>query len=199
MGIGWLWLVFAGLAMVAGIYSMRTVGGFALSTLLGGRTRITHAVAVAKMEAVGKLVTNETGLRDVVVYQNTRLGSTKKSLVVVTGKALVGIDLKRHASVDIDESARRIRISVPHAHLIGVDVESLKTYDESRGLWNWFHPEDRDEIYGQARDQLRSAANDMAILQHAEQSARELLTALFATDGYSVDVVFTPFLDSPAN
>lgn len=185
--------------MVAGIYSMRTVGGFALSTLLGGRTRITHAVAVAKMEAVGKLVTNETGLRDVVVYQNTRLGSTKKSLVVVTGKALVGIDLKRHASVDIDESARRIRISVPHAHLIGVDVESLKTYDESRGLWNWFHPEDRDEIYGQARDQLRSAANDMAILQHAEQSARELLTALFATDGYSVDVVFTPFLDSPAN
>lgn len=199
MGIGWLWLVFAGLAMVAGIYSMRTVGGFALSTVLGGRTRITHAVAVAKMEAVGKLVTNETGLRDVVVYQNTRLGSTKKSLVVVTGKALVGIDLKRHASVDIDESARRIRISVPHAHLIGVDVESLKTYDESRGLWNWFHPEDRDEIYGQARDQLRSAANDMAILQHAEQSARELLTALFATDGYSVDVVFTPFLDSPAN
>lgn len=196
--IGWLWLVLAGLILVAGIYSAR-IGGLALSSLFQGRTRITHAVAIAKMEAVGKLVTNETGLRDIVVYQNTRLGSTKKSLVVVTGKALVGIDLKRQARIDIDETARRIRISVPHAHLIGVDVESLKTYDESRGLWNWFHPEDRDEIYGQARDQLRSAATDMAVLQHAEQSARELLTALFAPEGYAVDVVFIPFVDTPAN
>jgi hypothetical protein len=191
--------VAAGLAVVLGIYAMRSAGGFALRSFLGGRTTITHDVAIARMEAVGKLVTNETGLRDVVVYQNTRLGSTKKSLVVVTGKALVGIDLKKHATIDIDETARRIRITIPHAHLIGIDVQSLRTYDESSGLWNWFHPEDRDEIYGQARDQLRSAANDMAILQHAEQSARDLLSALFATDGYAVDVVFTPFIGAPAS
>lgn len=151
------------------------------------------------MEAVGKLVTSETGLRDVVVYQDTRLGSTKRSLVVVTGKALVGIDLKNRARVDIAEAERRIRITVPRARLIGVEITGLKTYDERRGLWNWFEPADRDEIYGQARDQLRAAATDLAVLQHAEQSARELLSALFATDGYTVDVVFTPFVQQPVN
>jgi hypothetical protein len=184
---------------VAAILAIRGAGGFALRGLAGGRTTITHAVALARMEAVGKLVTSETGLRDVVVYENTRLGSTKRSLVVVTGKALVGIDLKRWATVDIREDERRIRLTIPHARLIGLEIISLRTYDESRGLWNWFHPEDRDEIYGQARDQLRAAANDLAVLQHAEQSARELLTTLFATDGYTVDVVFTPFIAQPSN
>jgi hypothetical protein len=188
--------VFAGLLLVGAIVAFRQAGGFVLGAL-GGRTTITHAVALGRMEAVGKLVTSETGLRDVVVYQDTRLGSTKRSLVVVTGKALVGIDLKRQTSIDIDETARRIRITVPHARLIGVDISGLKTYDESRGLWNWFNPSDRDEIYGQARDQLRAAANDLSVLEHAEQSARELLSALFAADGYRVDVVFTPFLDTP--
>lgn len=190
--------MFIGLLLVSAILLLR-IGGLALRTAAGGRTTITHAVALARMEAVGKLVTSETGLRDIVVYQNTRLGSTKRSLVVVTGKALVGIDLKHRATVDIMEDARRIRFTIPRAHLIGIDITSLKTYDESRGLWNWFQPADRDEIYGQARDQLRAAANDMAVLQHAEQSARDLLTALFATDGYTVDVVFTPFVQQPAD
>jgi hypothetical protein len=185
--------------VVGAIFAVRRAGGIALRAAVDGRTTITHAVALARMEAVGKLVTNETGLRDVVVYENTRLGSTKRSLVVVTGKALVGIDLKNRATVDIQEEQRHIRITIPHARLIGVEIASLRTYDERRGLWNWFEPADRDEIYAQARDQLRAAASDLAVLQHAEQSARELLTTLFATDGYAVDVVFTPFLNQPAH
>jgi hypothetical protein len=199
MQFGWRWLVVAGLLILGAILALRRAGGFALRAATGGRTTITHAVALAKMEAVGKLVTNETGLRDVVVYENTRLGSTKRSLVVVTGKALVGIDLKRRATVDIMEDQRRIRLTIPRARLIGVEITTLKTYDERRGLWNWFEPEDRDDIYGQARDQLRAAASDLAVLQHAEQSARALLTTLFATDGYAVDVVFTPFIEQPSN
>jgi len=190
--------VLAGLLLVAVILLVRNAGVLALRAMTGGRTTITHATAITRLEAVGKLVTSEAGLRDIVVYRNTQLGSTKRSLVVVTGKALVGVDLRNHATVDIDETARRIRLSLPHARLIAVEVTNLKTYDESRGLWNWFHPEDRDEIYGQALDQLRSTASDMAVLQHSEESARQLLTALFATDGYSVDVVFTPFLTQPA-
>ncbi|HWA56129.1 MAG TPA: DUF4230 domain-containing protein [Gemmatimonadales bacterium] len=193
--VGWLGLAVAGLLLVAAIYALRTADGW--RRLLTGRTSITHQVALDRLTSVGKLVTTEAGLRDIVVYRDTRLGSTKKSLVVVTGKALVGIDLQHGARVDIDETARRIRLTVPHARLIGVDVIDLKTYDESRGLWNWFRPEDRDEIFGQARDQLRAAAGDMAVLEHAEQSARTLLTALFASDGYAVDVVFTPTLATP--
>jgi hypothetical protein len=196
--LGWIGLALLGLLGVGAILVLRTTGVL-LRSIGGGPTRITHAVALARMEAVGKLVTNETGLRDVVTFENTRFGSTKRSLVVVTGKALVGIDLKQHAKVDIAEAERRIRLTLPRARLIGVEITELKTYDEQSGLWNWFYPADRDTVYLLARAQLSHAATDLAVLQHAEQSARELLTTLFATDGYAVDIVFEPFLSQPAN
>jgi hypothetical protein len=192
--IGWLGLTGLGLAGLAVILVLRTTGTLARLASGSPETRVTHAVALGRMEAVGKLVTSETGLRDVVVYRNTRFGSTKRSLVVVTGKALAGIDLKDHARVDIDETARRITVTVPHARLLGVAVTDLRTYDEKSGLWNWFRPADRDTIFTLARRQLTAAARDLEVLSHAERSARRLLTALFASDGYAVDVVFVPFL-----
>lgn len=176
----------------------RIVGGAAKAAALGGHTTISHSVVVARMEAVSKLVTSETTIRDVVVYENTRLGSTKRSLVVVTGKALVGLDLAKSQGIDIDEAARRITIKVPRAELIGIDIMDLKTYDETRGLWNPFHPADRDTVLQLARQRLQHAAVDMAVREHAEESARRLLTGLFAPDGYAVDVQFEPFLAAPA-
>ena len=58
-----------------------------------------HGVIVERTRAVARLVTSETTLRDVVVYQNRLLGSTKRSLVVVTGKVLSGFDLDRGTEV----------------------------------------------------------------------------------------------------
>jgi len=36
------------------------------------------------------------------------------------------------------------------------------------------------------------AAQDLAVIEHAEQSARTLLVSLFAPEGYSVEVSFEP-------
>jgi hypothetical protein len=193
-------IVLAGLlvllaAVVLGI--VRTARNTAQSIIGPGETTITQSVVMSRMEAVSKLVTSETTLRDVVVFENTRLGSTKRSLVVVTGKAMVGIDLKQSSGIDIDEQAHRIVIHVPHAKLLGIDITDLKTYDESRGLWNPFRPADRDTILQLARERLAGAAREMAVRQHAEESARQLFAGLFAPDGYAVDVQFEPFLVSP--
>ena len=95
---------------------------------------------------------------------------------------------RREGDRDVGGSARA------HARLLGVDITELRTYDEQRGLWNPFHPADRDTIYMLARSQLAHAARDLAVLDHAETSARQLLTALLAQDGYAVEVEFQPFL-----
>lgn len=192
-----LGLALAAAAVAAVVVLAQTVKGVRMAFAGGGRTTISHAVVVARMEAVSKLVTSETTIRDVVVYENTRLGSTKRALVVVTGKALVGIDLAANTAVDIDEPAKRITIRVPRAQLVGLDIIDLKTYDEDRGLWNPFRPADRDTILLLARQRLRSAAADLSVREHAEESARRLLTGLFAPDGYAVDVLFEPFLAPP--
>jgi hypothetical protein len=157
-----------------------------------GSTTVTQSVVVERMREVARLVTSETTLRDVVLYRNSRLGSTKRSLVVVTGRILTGFDLDRGTEVRVDESSRRIHLTLPPAAVLGVDITELKTYDEERGLWNPFRPADRDSIFQYARRQLVATAGELALAHHAEESARRLLPALVSVDGYTTDVSFGP-------
>ena len=151
-------------------------------------TSITHDVVVNQIRAVAKLVSSEATVRDVIVYENTWYGSTKRSLVVVTGRLLAGIDLRDNPDVSIDNAKRKITIRIPPAKLIAVEIRDMQTYDERGGLWNPFTREDRDAIQRQARAQLTAAGGQLALLRHANESAVELLRMLLAKDGYTVDV-----------
>jgi hypothetical protein len=128
-------------------------------------------------------------LRDVVVYEQTRFASTKRALLVVTGRVSAGIDLEQGAEVRIDSTSRTITISLPPAQITSIDVLNVKTYDERAGLLNPFRPEDRDRIQQLVRAQLGTAARESGILAHADQSAARVLTALLARDGYRVEIV----------
>jgi hypothetical protein len=165
-----------------------------------GRTTLSQEMVVEQVRAVAKLVSSEMTVRDVVTYENTRYGSTKRALIVVTGKILAGIDLERGTEVRIDSSRRHITIIIPEAQVLAVDIEQLRTYDEQRGLWNPFQPEDRDAIYQNVRRQLHRTAADMGIVQRANVSAARMLETMFSVDGYTTEVRFgapAPALDGP--
>lgn len=190
-------LVLVGLLVGGAVVVVLLVAGrvrSAVGTLThgSGSTSVSHSVMVERTRAVARLVTSETTLRDVVVYQNRRLGSTKRSLVVVTGRVLTGFDLDRGTEVRVDEPTRRIRLVLPRAAVLGVEVTELKTYDEQRGLWNPFRPADRDSIFLLARRQLVATAGELSLARHAEESARRLLPALVSVDGYTTEVSFGP-------
>jgi hypothetical protein len=183
----------AALAVVAlmiligfGYCASRLVTGGLL--IRGGTTTINHDVVVQQVKAVAKLVSSEATVRDVIAYENTWYGSTKRSLVVVTGRLLAGIDLRDNPDVAIDHSNRTIRIRIPPAKLIAVEIRDMRTYDERGGLWNPFTREDRDAIQRQARAQLLAAGTQLELLRHANESAVEMLRMLLAKDGYTVDV-----------
>ncbi len=165
----------------------------AAGRLLPGRgtTTLDHGVVVERTRAVARLVTSETVLRDVVVYRNQLLGSTKRSLVVVTGKVLSGFDLDHGTEVRVDHDAKVVRVVLPPAAVLAVEVTDLKTYDERRGLWNPFRPADRDTIFRLAREQLVKSAGEVELARHTEESARRLLEALVSADGYTTEVVFS--------
>jgi hypothetical protein len=181
-------LLLFGLAVVVGRGVAR--GAAPLRRLTGGETTVSQSVVVEQTRAVARLVTSETMLRDVVVYENSRLGSTKRSLVVVTGKVLTGFDLDRGTEVTVDHPSRRIRITLPPPGVMGVEITELKTYDEQRGLWNPFRPADRDTIFALARRHLVQAANEVELARHTEESARRLLEATVRADGYTTEVQF---------
>jgi hypothetical protein len=182
-----IWLVLLGL--IVGLGTAEGLSLFKWTQAFGeGSTAVDQSVVVDRLRSAAKLVTTEAMVRDVISYQNTFLGSTKRSLVVVTGKALVGIDLAQSPGVSIDAGRKRITLALPHARLVGIDIVELKTYDESRGLWNPFHPSDRDTIFQMARDKLALTAQDLEVLHHAEEGARKVIAGLFP--GYETEVGF---------
>jgi hypothetical protein len=150
---------------------------------------MSQATVVERLQSVAKLVATEMTLRDVVMYKQTRFGSTKRALLVVTGRVSAGIDLDHGASVRIDSATRTISVTLPPAQVLGVDVLNVTTYDEHSGLLNPFRPEDRDQIQRMVRAQLVTAAQQSGILAHADESAARVLTQLLERDGYTVTIV----------
>jgi hypothetical protein len=191
------------LGLTAFILIVGLIGGWSLGRSLpafgeSGETHIDQSAVVDRLRAVAKLVSTEARVRDVIEYQNTWLGSTKRMLVIATGNVLIGFDLNPPPTIRIDETTRRITIHLPAPRVLGIDVVELKTYDEKQGLWNPFQPADRDTVFQLAREHLNTAANDMGMLAHAEESATHLLQSLFAPDGYTVEVSFSSSQKAPA-
>ena len=151
--------------------------------------RVTHDLVVQQLQDVAKLVSTEMTLRDVVVYDASRYGFTKRALLVVTGKVSAGIDLGSATDVRIDQDARRVTITLPRARVTSVEVLDVRTYDETAGIFNPFRPEDRDAIQRQVRHQLYTAGEESGLLVHADSAARQVLKQLLGRDGYTVDVV----------
>ncbi len=149
--------------------------------------RIDQQIVVERLREVSKLVATEMTLRDVVIFEQTRFGSTKRVLLVVTGKVSAGINLQA-AQVRIDSAKKHIEVTMPPAHIQSVDVLNVTTYDERAGLLNPFTTDDRDEIQRRIRTQLQVAARQSGILEHADVAASRALTAFLGRDGFTVEI-----------
>jgi hypothetical protein len=156
--------------------------------------RVTHATVLGEIRGVARLATAEATLRDVVTVEQTNryfpgIASTKRALLVVTGRVSAGMDLGRDsARVAVDTAARRIAVVLPPAELLTVEVLDVRTYDERAGLLNPWRPGDRDAVQREARAQLARAGRSARLLEQADRNAAALLRALLARDGYTVDV-----------
>ena len=187
-----LWVLVAILVLLIGSVSLtlaRTRGAVARVFGPPAPPNVTQQLVVQQVQSVAKLVATEMTLRDEVVYEQPRFASTKRALLVVTGRVAAGIDLQQGADVRIDSATRTITISLPPAQITSIDVINVKTYDERAGLLNPFRPEDRDRIQQLVRAQLGTAARESGILQHADQSAAKVLTELLTRDGFRVEIV----------
>ena len=191
-------LVAITLFVAAGLGVKLVRGAAGLSGFLGrpAPAQVSHETVMERLREVAKLVASEMTLRDVVIYQQTRFRSTKRAMLVVTGRVSAGINL-RSAAVEIDSAARRIVVTLPPAQITAVEVLNVTTYDERSGLLNPFTPDDRDAIQQRIRTQLNNAARQSGILQHADQSAAKTLEGLLKVDGYVVEIRRPLKLDPP--
>lgn len=177
-----------GMVLILSVLVLRRASGAIERFGQPAEPRITQQTVVERLREVAKLVATEMTLRDVVIYEQTRFASTKRVLLVVTGKVSAGIDMEHGTEVRIDSVDKRITVTLPPAQILSVDVLNVTTYDERAGLLNPFTPEDRDLIQRRVRGQLMLAARQSGILEHADQSAAKVLTELLGRDGYTVEV-----------
>lgn len=192
-------LVVVGLALVAvvGIALARRTTGAITGFGRAAPPEISHDVVMERLREVAKLVASEMTLRDVIIYEQTRFRSTKRTLLVATGRVSAGINL-RGAEVRIDSGARRITVTLPPAQIMSVDVTNVTTYDESAGLLNPFTSDDRDLIQRRIRTQLTLAARASGILEHADQGAAKALRDFLTLDGYTVEIRRPLVLQQPS-
>src|SRR5262249_19840880 len=117
-----LWVTAGALAplFIVGFGITKLTGWFSSSQV--NNTTISHSVVVEKVQKVAKLVSSETNVRDVLTFEDTWYGSTKRSLVVVTGTVQAGINLGEGTSVEIDENAKRIAIVLPQPGVLGIGI-----------------------------------------------------------------------------
>ncbi len=193
------WIALVVLVAIGAWIAGSRCGSGGVRLLGGGRGAMSHALVVERLKAVARLVTSETTVRDVVTYENRRLGSTKRSLVVATARVSAGVELEPPPEVTIDSARRHVDIVLPPARVLGVEVTELRTYDERSGLWNRFRPADRDAIFREAREQLAESAGKLGLASHAQESARALIQALVEAEGYTATVTFAPAVSAPAD
>lgn len=199
-----IFLIFGILAGVLGTYFIAK-GKFGL-----GKVEITtihsHTV-VDRIERVFKVVTAEGHYAEIFDYSNTShlltfIPSTKKALLIVNAKVLMGYDFKK-MKMEIDEVNHKISIvSFPTPEILSIKPE-MKYYNLDNGIFNKFDNHDLTKLQQAAKVKIKEsvAKSDLAsIAQHQLQTMLIEIAALsqFQIEGIEqINSVGANYIESP--
>ncbi|NBC06031.1 MAG: DUF4230 domain-containing protein [Bacteroidetes bacterium] len=142
-------------------------------------------VLLEKVEQVCKLVTvegnfselyDETNIRKFTIYMP--LPSTwrfsKQAIIKVTGKVLVGYDLK-NLKVTADSTRKQVILSnIPEPEILSID-HNLEYKNLTESFFNSFEPEDYTALNANAKAVLRQKAEESRLMQEARLEGNQLI------------------------
>lgn len=153
-------------------------------------TANSHTV-VESMKRVFKIVVAEGQLNEVFNYENTKkllkfIPSTKKALVIVRAKVLVGYDVEK-CTWEVDEENRKIRItSFPKPEILSLEPDFNYYYFED-DLFNLIGRKDLHDIQSLAKEQVKSAALNSGLIQIAADQMKLLLTEIVNANQWQLE------------
>jgi hypothetical protein len=156
--------------------------------------RAEDLVIVEGIHKVCKLATIEVALADYArrtVPKTIDLPFTDEpeAYLFYSGVVSAGFDVcDEPTRLDVDHTARVVRLSLPPARILSLDIKRFETINERSGFLNAISPADRNGWYQDARTGLTKAALDQGVLPRAETHARELLSDLVSRWGYRLDL-----------
>ena len=146
------------------------------------QTAISSHTVVESIRRVFKIVVAEGQMNEIYNYENTKkllkfIPSTKKALVIVKAKVLIGYDVEK-CQWEVDGEKKKIRlISFPKPEILSLDPEFDYYYFED-DLFNFISRKDLQLIQELAKEQVRKAALNSGLMKIASMQMKTLLTEM---------------------
>ena len=149
-----------------------------------------HTV-VESMRRVFKVVCAEGEFHEIYDYENTKklfkiLPLTKKALVIVTARVMVGFDFEK-CEWKIDPATHRITVvSFPQPEILSLEPE-FKYYYFEEDLFHLIGREDLLRIQEEGKKQVRIAALNSGLTKIAIDQMRTMLTEVLQANQWQID------------
>ena len=144
---------------------------------------IQSSVLLEKVKRVCQLITVQGEFIETYEHQEAQkmffnlLHTEKKALLIVKGKAHVGLDLK-HLDIEVDERNKTLKIKhLPEAQVLSLDTD-IRYYDLKHSVWNKFNNEDLSQIQQNATNHLMKKVEASNLHEQASLQAIESLSLL---------------------
>jgi hypothetical protein len=144
--------------------------------------KMESSVMLNKIERVCKVVTAEGHFSEVFDYSQTAhiasfIPSTKKALLIVNAKVLMGYDFKKMV-FEIDEQTRKVNIiSFPKPEVLSIE-QDVKYYNMENGLFNKFDNEDLTKLQVEAKQKIVASVDKSELPNIAQKQVQQLLLEL---------------------
>jgi len=149
-------------------------------------------VLLNRIEKVFKLVLAEGFFSEIVDFKNIDkklfglISSTKKSLIIVDAKVLVGFDFKK-VKLEIDERTQKITFThLPEPEVLSMETD-FKFYDINDGILNKFKSDDYTEILKVGKDHIKTKVQNSELMDASKAQLEILIEQIAGEGGYKLE------------
>lgn len=167
-----------------------------------------HTV-LESMRKVFKVVLAEGFFNELYNYEETRklfrlIPSTKRALVIIQAKVLVGFDFEK-CVWEVDEASQKVKlVSFPDPEIVSIETD-YKYYNFDEGIFNLLSREDLTRIQANGKKQVEAAAIKSDLPRMAAEQMRTMLTEVVQSKQWQLENIYKitagankPFSSSPS-
>lgn len=157
------------------------------------KSKSDHQLSVEKIESMGKLELVKMNIKDVLEQTKERplYLPNAKTVLIVSGEVLAGIDLEKVKKEDIHVSGDKVTVKLPQPEIFSskINHEKSKVYNVE---WGGFSSAELvDEAYRSAEKAIIESAKTTGYEATCENNAKLLLTPIFREmSGKEVEISF---------
>lgn len=149
-----------------------------------------HRTIIEQQSDVLQLVTVEKTLTDRQRLDDSWLHSTKTLEVEADFTIRAGFDLAKPFVIEVDRSDGSLRVTLPPAEILSVEVGDVRFLRDEDGFLNKLTPADREQALRNLRLQVEARARASELPRQARDIAEKRLTGILASGGHAI--TFTP-------